>query len=59
MGTVEAQLSQFAHIRACCQAMVAGTQLLLWREDGFHLRSVRLRSVPTHIRGLRGSVCRR
>jgi hypothetical protein len=46
MGTVEEQLSQFAHVRACCQAMVAGTQLLLWREDGFHLRSVRLRSVP-------------
>ena len=38
-------MRQYRKIRACCQAMVRGSQLLLWREDGFHLRTVALRSV--------------
>ena len=38
-------MGQYRKIRACCQAMVRGSQLLLWREDGFHLRTFALRSV--------------
>ena len=41
-------MRQYRQIRACCQAMVRGSQLLLWREDGFHLRTVALRSAPLH-----------
>jgi hypothetical protein len=48
-AALQAQLRQFARVRANCQAMTAGTQLLLWREDGFHLRFVRMSADLQHV----------